>query len=136
MYKAKLFGFAVVCAVALANMNTDAVLAAETNSKTVEQNQTPTGASQKDNKKAMEEKMKEASQKWSALSDKQKQEVYSLLESELQARGKVLDKLADLGVIQKEEANFLKARMTESYNKAKTSGEFPLARPRDSKSRK
>lgn len=134
MYKAKLFGFAVVCTVALVGMNTDAVLAAETNSEVTGQSNVT--KNQKDTNKVFEDKMNEASQKWKSLTDKQKTEIYSLIESDMQSQNKVMDKLVEFGVIKKDDADFLKSRMSENYNKVKSSGEFPFYRTKSNKNRK
>lgn len=77
-------------------------------------------------KAAYKEKMMKAAEKWNALSQKQKDEVYVLLENELQAKGRLMDKLTDLGVMQKTDAEKIKTRMAEHLKKAKESGELPL----------
>lgn len=123
MNKAKLCGFAIVSMLGLAGLNPIAANAANTNSES----ETITEAN-KDQKDAFDAKMKKASEKWNTLSTKQKDEVYAVMKDEMAVENKLMDKLVELGVFEKEDAASLKTFMEERYNKMKKSGEFPFSR--------
>lgn len=134
MYKAKLCGFAIACMVGFVGINSISSYAAETNTESATLSET--NKSEKDNKAAFEEKMKIASEKWQALTAKQKDEVYTLLEKDLQTEIKVMDKLAKLGVLEKADVEIIKAHMLNRFKEVKESGELPLPRPKGKKSSK
>ncbi|MHB8129466.1 MAG: hypothetical protein ACYDEX_10745 [Mobilitalea sp.] len=134
MYKAKLCGFAIACMVGFVGINPISAYAADTNTESATLSET--NKSEKDNKAAFEEKMKVASEKWQALSAKQKNEVYTLLEKDLQAEIKLLDKLVKLCVLEKADVEIIKAHMLNRFKEVKESGELPIPRPKGKKSSK
>jgi hypothetical protein len=133
MYKAKLCSFAIACMVGLVSISPSTAIATETTTGSVimSEEKRPN-----DDRAAFEEKMKAAGEKWAALSEKQKKEVYSLLEAEMQSEFKLMDKLVNLGVMNQEDANAFKSHMQERLKKVKESGEFPLFRQKIKKDRK
>ncbi len=72
--------------------------------------------------------MKAAEEKWNTLTQAQKDEVYALLMTEMEDESKVLDKLAELGVLETSDVDILKAFKIEMYNRLKESGGFPFSR--------
>ena len=134
MYKAKLCGFAIACMVGLFGLSPITTLAAETNTESVTKSEV--NKDHKDKKAAFEEKMKKASEKWKALTAKQKEEVYALIESEIKIENNLMDKLVEFGVMEKEDAVTFKAHILDRFNKIKKNGEFPLLRQKVRKSSK
>lgn len=134
MFNVKLCALAIACTVGLFGLNQKTALAAENNTGSVTLSEKE--KDQKDKRAAYEEKLDKAYDKWNSLSKKQKDEIYSLLESELKAEIKVMDQLAAYGVLEKEDAAAIKTLMIENFNKAKESQEFPFARPKAPKSRR
>ena len=126
MRKTKLCGFAIACIVGFVGLFPVFTLAAETNTESV--TLSDKDKNHKENKAAIDEKMRIANEKWNTLSIKQKNEVYTLLEGRMKEENRLMDKLVELGVMEKSDADTMKAHMLEKYNKAKTSGEFPLLR--------
>ena len=131
MLKSKLCGFAIASMIGCVSISPMTVLAAETNSESVTLSEN--NKNQKDNKSAFEEIMKDANEKWNSLTNKQKAEVYSLLENEMKAEIKLMDKLVDLGVMKKEDVANFKTHMQERLDELKKTGEFPLSRPKRTK---
>lgn len=69
--------------------------------------------------------------KWSSLTDAQKQQVYTLMEQEMAAREKLLNQYASLGLIDQDKADAIKHHMQEHLTRLKESGECPFpGRPR------
>jgi ribosomal protein S20 len=132
MLKAKLF--AVACLVGLIGLCPRTAIAADTDtgSKTISEKD----SGQKDRRSSFEEKMQKAAESWNALTKKQKDEIYNLLENSLKSEIKVMDKLVEYGVIGKEDAAAIKANMTDNLKSMKESGEFPFYRQRSPKSKK
>ncbi len=126
MSKSKLCGFAFACVLGIFAMN-PIPAAAEDNSESLTLSQK--NKDQQDQRAAFEDAVKNAIEKWGTLNDKQKAEVYTLLENEMKAEYSLLDKLVELGVFNKEDATFIKERMQEKLNSIKKSGDFPLAKP-------
>jgi hypothetical protein len=134
MYKTKLCSFALAAVIGFAGISPVSVIAAETNTESVTQ-------SKKDNdhqgkRAAFEEKMKIANEKWEALSDKQKKEVFALLENEIKAEIKLMDQLVTFDVLQKEDVEMYKAFMQNRFKQMKENEEFPLYKQPAKKSRK
>lgn len=132
MNKAILSSFAIACmsgVIMLSPLNT---FAAETNSESVTLSENSKGQNEK--RAAFEEKMKKASDKWKTLTTKQKDEIYSLIENEMQTETKLMDKLVEFGILEKVDAETFKAYMLDKYNKMKESGEFPLYQKKGTKS--
>ena len=133
MFNAKLCTLAIACAVGFFGLNPKAAFAADNNTESVTLSEKEND--QKDKRAAYEEKLDKAYNSWNNLTKKQKDDIYTLLESELKAEIKVMDKLAEYGVLEKEDATAIKVLMIENFNKAKEKQEFPFARPRAPKSR-
>lgn len=131
MYKAKLLSIAVACMLGLGSISPIAVLAAEakTDSATVSEKDN----NKKDNRSAFDEAMKKANEKWNALSSSQKDDVYALVENEMNAEIQLFDKLAELGVMEKNDVAVIKNHMQERLNQLKASGDFPFVRQRGPK---
>ena len=134
MFNVKLCALAIACTVGLLGLNQETALAAENNTGSVTLSEKE--KDQKDKRAAYEEKLDKAYDKWNSLSKKQKDEIYSLLESELKAEIKVMDQLAAYGVLEKDDAAAIKTLMIENFNKAKENQEFPFTRPKAPKSRR
>lgn len=131
MYRAKLYGFAIVGMLGFIGISPITAFAAETNTESVTQSEL--NQNKKENKAAFDEKIKKASEKWKTLTAKQKEEVYALMENELQTQYNLMDKLVEFGVMEKEDVVILKVRIQENFNKVKKSGEFPLFRQKENK---
>ncbi len=134
MCNAKLCALAIACTVGFLGISSKTAFAAENNTEAVTLSERE--KDQKDKRAAYEEKLAKAHDNWNALTKSQKAEIYSLLEAELNAELKVMDKLAEFGVLEREDADAIKFLMTDNFNKAKEKQEFPFARPRAPKSRK
>lgn len=134
MYQAKLFGVAVVCMLGISGISPVAALAAETNAESTTLSEKEQG--HKGGRSAFEDAMNKALEKWKTLTDKQKAEVYALVEDEMKAEMKLMDKLVELGVMEKNDVAALKNRMQERLNQLKESGEFPFVKQKGPKSRK
>lgn len=129
MNKAKLSSFAIAGAIGLASLSPITTVAAETKAESTTQAEIKTDCKDcKDKKAEFDKKMKAAREKWSSLSQTQKDEVYSLLENNMEENNKVLDKLVELKVLEQSDAEKIKANQATRYQKIKESGEFPLLR--------
>ncbi len=128
MYKTRLFGFAVAVMTAMLGIHPVTAFAAKAPAQTEQVSEKE--KDQKGNRALFEEKMNNAIKKWDTLTTGQKNEVYALMEHELAAQNKTLDKLADLGVMAKEDAAMIKTERMNRFNKIRESGEFPLMRPK------
>jgi hypothetical protein len=134
MLKVKLCSFAIACMVGIFGFSPVATLAAQTDPESV--TLTEADKTQKDKRAAFEEKMKKASEKWNSLTAKQKDEVYAMIESNMKSESKLMDKLVELGVMDKKDAEILKTNMTEKFNEMKQSGDFPFSRKKHKDSNK
>lgn len=76
--------------------------------------------------KKMKEKMEAAAKKWDALTDAQKKEVYTLMDSQQKIMNQLLDKYVELGIMDKTEVAEMKKNMSEGFEKMKESGQFPM----------
>ena len=131
MFKTRLFGLSVAIAVAILGISPVTASAAAAETQTVILSEKD--KDHKGNRALIEEKMNNAIKKWNTLTTEQKKDVYALLENEMKAQNKLLDKLVDLGVITKEDAVMLKLERMDRFNKLKQSGEFPLMKPKGMK---
>jgi hypothetical protein len=134
MYKAKLCGFAIAGMIGFASLTPITTFAAETNTESVTLSET--GGDQKELRAAFEKKMQKANEKWKSLTAEQKNEIYSMLENEMQIEMKLMDKLVEFGVMEQQDATILRTFMTDKFNKLKQSGEFPLYRQKGNKGSK
>ena len=129
MLKSKLFGLAIASMVGWLYMSPIDAQASETNSESVTLSES--SKDQRDTKPPQyEDSLQKAIDKWSTLTNRQKAEVYALLEKEMKAEIKLVNKLVDLGVLDESDANAITTRMQDKLAELKKSGEFPLSRPR------
>lgn len=134
MLKAKLCAFAAVCLFGVGSISPITAYAAETDTESVILSDKKDD--QKERRAAFEEKMRQANEKWNSLTPKQKKEVYGLLDKELKANLKLMDKLAELGVFDQEDVTNYKNHMKERIERVIEEGTFPLLMSRDKKSSK
>ncbi|MGF7145802.1 23S rRNA G2069 N7-methylase RlmK/C1962 C5-methylase RlmI [Anaerotaenia torta] len=128
MYKTRLFVLAAVVMAAMPGIHPVAAMASQAPEQT---EQLPEkNKDRKANRALFEEKMNNAIKKWDTLTIDQKNEVYALVENEMTAQDKILDKLTDLGVMAKEDAVMIKTERMNRLNRIRESGEFPLMRPK------
>ncbi len=121
MYKNKLCTLAIIGMLGI--MSTTPTYAYAQNINTVSVSENKQG---NDKKAPYKDKMKQARDKWNTLNENQKGEIYTLLEEEIKLEQQLLDKLVELGVMEKDDVTLFKIFMIEKYNKVKKSGEFPL----------
>lgn len=131
MCKARLFGIVAAVAVIISGVTPVTAFAAETDTGTMTLSEKD--KDHKGSRALFEEKVNKAIRNWNTLSADQKNEVYALLEEEKKAQDKVLDKLAELGVMEKKDTEGMKARRADYMKKLKESGDFPLLRQRGRK---
>lgn len=131
MTKAKLCSFAIAGAIGLASLSPVTTIAAETTAESTTQTENKTDHKVK--KAEFEKKMKAAREKWNALTQEQKNEIYAMLENEMNEENRILDKLVELGVFEQSDIGSLKEFRLDRYNRMKESGEFPFARGRGRK---
>ncbi|MDP4163444.1 MAG: DUF2680 domain-containing protein [Bacillota bacterium] len=74
----------------------------------------------------MMQKMQDAQKKWAAMTDAQKNEIYDLMDKQIDAKLQTIDKLSASGVIDKDTADKMKAKLTERKAQMRTSGEMPM----------
>lgn len=130
MFKSKICGFAIAFMIGSVGFCPLNAYAAETNSESVTLSE---NKDQKDQRAAFEDVLNKANEKWSTLTNKQKSEVYALLEKEMKAEFKLMDKLVEFGVFEKEDAAYIKTRMQDKLDELKANGVFPLAMPKRNK---
>ena len=100
----------------LANDNTGvSVIVSEVNNK-------------KDTQASFDEKIKKANDAWKALTDKQRNEIYTMLEEEVNIELNVLNKLVEYGILEKLDADILSKHLLERFETIKKSEDFPLFR--------
>ena len=131
MNKAILCSFAIACMVGFVGMSPITAFAAEANAESATLSESNTNKNEE--KAAIEDKMNKANEKWKTLNTKQKDEIYTLLENNMQVDNKLMDKLVEFGVLDKEDVVIFKTFRLEKFNKVKESGEFPLLRQRGNK---
>lgn len=128
MNKTKLGSLTIACMIGLVGLNPMTSYAATTNTESA--TLTEMNQNQKNTRAAFEEKMKKSTEKWNSLTAKQKEEVYALIEKDMQTQNQLMDKLVEFGVIEKADAELIKAHLLDRYTRLKESGEFPFARQR------
>ncbi|MDF2588313.1 MAG: hypothetical protein K0S41_2154 [Anaerocolumna sp.] len=125
MKKGKLCSLAIASMISIVSMHPITTFAADTNSKS----ETLSEMNRNQEKKAaFEKKMQKAREQWNKLTKEQKEEIYSIIENEMNVESQLMDKLVEFGVMDKDDVALLKARMSEAFNKMKESGEFPFSR--------
>lgn len=70
-------------------------------------------------------KIENSQKKWSEMTDAQKNEIYELMDKQIDTKIQLIDKYAEDGIIDKETADKMKARLTESKTKIRESGKMP-----------
>lgn len=124
MNRIKLCGLALAGMIALTGLGTITANAAETNTESATLSEGNKGKNSKD--AAFDQKIKKAESAWQSLTPEQKEEVYKLLETEMDDEAKLLDKMVELKVLDKEDAARFKAFKTQKLEKLRENGEFPL----------
>lgn len=74
--------------------------------------------------KQFEAEYKEMQEKFSALTDEQKKEIYDLYDKVNVAKIKLLDKYVEFGLITEEEAKSIQEHMSEASEKIRSEGKF------------
>jgi DNA-binding protein Fis len=118
----------------LGSINPISVLAADTHREAATVSES--SSSRKDNRTSFDEVMKKANDKWNTLDKSQKEQVYELVEKELKVEMQLLDKLVDLGVMEKNNVALIKNNMQVRLNNLRSSGQFPFVRQRSPKGSK
>ncbi len=77
-------------------------------------------------RKAWIAKMQESQKKWSALTDAQKNEIYDLVDKQIDIKIQTIDRMATNGVIDKDTADKMKSGLTERKVNMRKSGAMPL----------
>ena len=132
MWKAKLLCFAAICMLGLGSINPGIALAADTQTESVNKSH----KERKDNRSYFEEIMKNANEKWNTLNNDQKAEIYDLVEKELKIEMQLLDKLVELGVMEKNDVALIKNNMQMRLDNLRATGQFPFVRQRGPKGSK
>lgn len=83
-----------------------------------------TEAQKEEMAKEFEAKYKEAQEKFDALSDKQKKEIYDLYDKVNVAKVKLLDKYVEFGLLSKEDAEAMQKHMAKWAEKAREEQQF------------
>lgn len=128
MLRTRLFGLAIATAIAITGISPVTALAAATESQTLEMSEKD--KDRKGNQALFEEKLNNAIRKWNTLTTEQKKDVYALLENEIKAHNRILDKMVELEVMTKEDAAILKAERMARFGKLRECGDFPLMKPK------
>lgn len=81
---------------------------------------------EKAKREAMKEALKTAKEKWAALTDEQKQQIYALWDQSAALNSQMIDKYVELGVLDEKTAAALKEQLTEIQNKVKEKGKMPM----------
>lgn len=76
--------------------------------------------------KERDAKIQESQRKWSALTDAQKNEIYDLMDKQIDIKCQMLDKYAANGIIDKDAAEKMKARLVERKTSMRSSGKMPM----------
>ena len=74
--------------------------------------------------KKFEAEYKEMQEKFSALSDEEKKEIYDLYDKVNVAKMELLDKYVELGLMTEEEANAIQEQMSKHAEKIRNDGQF------------
>jgi Tfp pilus assembly pilus retraction ATPase PilT len=118
----------------LGSINPGSVLAADTQKKAGSGQEISNN--RKDNRTSFDEIMKNANAKWNSLSNEQKNEIYDLVEKELRVEMQLLDKMVELGVMEKNDVALIKNNMQMRLDNLRSSGQFPFVRQRSPKGSK
>lgn len=124
MNKMKLCGLALAGFIGLTGLGTITVNAADTNTESATLSEVK---HDKDSKEAaFDEKIQKAENAWKSLTKDQKEDIYALLEAEMDDEAKLLDKMVEYKVLDKSDSDRFKAFKTQKLKKLRENGEFPL----------
>lgn len=131
MNRIKLCGLALAGFIYLAGFGSITVNAAETNTESATLSEGKKDRNSKD--AAFDQKIQKAESAWQTLTKAQKEEIYALLETEMNDEAKLLDKMVELKVLDKSDADRFKAFKVEKLKKLRESGELPLMKKKRGK---
>lgn len=83
-------------------------------------------SSQNETREERHENRRQFMEQWQSLKTEEKAEIYALFEQRIKADNTVLDKLAELGIIDSGKADQIKQHRQERFEKQKENGEFPI----------
>lgn len=72
------------------------------------------------------EDIEQQNEKWTLLTDTQKQEVYKIYNENIQTQIEMIDKYVELGVMDTAEAQIMKSNLQEKQSNTITSGNMPM----------
>ena len=124
MNKMKLCGLALAGFIGLTGLGTITVNAADTNTESATLSEVKNDRDSKD--AAFDEKIQKAENAWQSLTKEQKEDIYALLEAEMDDEAKLLDKMVEYKVLDKSDSDRFKAIKTQKLKKLRENGEFPL----------
>ncbi|WP_033168623.1 hypothetical protein [Clostridium sp. KNHs205] len=124
MNKIKLCGLALAGFIGLTGLGTITVNAADTNTESATLSEVKNDRDSKD--AAFDEKIQKAENAWQSLTKEQKEDIYALLEAEMDDEAKLLDKMVEYKVLDKSDSDRFKAFKTQKLKKLRENGEFPL----------
>ncbi len=124
MNKMKLYGLALAGFIGLTGLGTITVNAADTNTESATLSEVKHDKDSKD--AAFDEKIQKAENAWQSLTKEQKEDIYALLEVEMEDEAKLLDKMVEYKVLDKSDSDRFKAFKTQKLKKLRENGEFPL----------
>ncbi len=73
-------------------------------------------------------KIQDSQNKWSTLTNAQKNEIYALMDQQIDIKIQTIDKYLEDGVIDKDSADKIKAKLSEHKAKMRESGKMPMIR--------
>lgn len=82
----------------------------------------------KDTKTSFDEKIRKANDVWKSLTNEQRNEIFSMLEEEVNIELNVLNKLVEYGILDKVDGDILSKHLLERFETIKNSEDFPLFR--------
>lgn len=71
-------------------------------------------------------KHEEFNQKWSTLSNTQKEKIYKLVDKEIDIKNQMIDEYLSFGFIDKESATIMKTKLNECKTKMREKDSFPI----------
>lgn len=131
MNKIKLCGLALAGLLYMAGFGTITANAAETNTGSATLSEVNKDKNSKD--AAFDQRVKKAEGAWQSLTKQQKEDIYALLEAEMNDEAKLLDKMVEYKVLDKTDADRFKAFKVQKLKNLRESGEFPLMKKRPRK---
>lgn len=79
-------------------------------------------------RKAWLAKIQDSQKKWSALTDAQKNEIYALIDKQIDIKAQTIDQYLANGIIDKETADKMRAKLNERKTQMRQSGKMPMIR--------